>query len=85
MWLAIPYMLSSRKSAWRRRNAIADYGNSSQRSELCIGKRPIGSAVGAARRGFALNNVLRLSFLGQPPLLVAALAAIVPPLLGSIA
>lgn len=34
---------------------------------------------------FALNNVLLLSFLGQPPLMVAVLAAIVPPLLGFIA
>ena len=34
---------------------------------------------------FALNNVLLLGFLGQPPVLVAALAVTVPPLLGFLA
>ncbi|WP_340268569.1 hypothetical protein [Sphingobium mellinum] len=34
---------------------------------------------------FALNNVLLLGFLGKPPLLVAALAVMMPPLLGFVA
>ena len=46
---------------------------------------PLRALVAMLVAFFALDNVLLLSFLGQPPLLVAALAVIGPPLLGFIA
>lgn len=45
---------------------------------------PLHALVAMLIAFFALNNILLLSFLGQPPVLVAALAVTAPPLLGFI-